>query len=183
MESGRASGKLAEVDGSECTRVGGRGTETTRGERRKGIERNVENTTGIIKVLYTNADSIVNRTDTHKGRGGGILLGASHHTMIMVEVVIPSKSNETSELVPDYRRADFDAMCEKTGAIDWRTQLEPLNAQDSWKLFKETVTSIVDACIPKKNPPKQLQTVMDAEECHANYSEETSTLETLLFNK
>jgi hypothetical protein len=77
-------------------------------------------------------------------------LGASHHTMIMVEMVVPSDTNETTELVPDYGKADFSAMREKIAAIDWQTQLTPLNAQNSWKCFKETVLSIEDECIPKK---------------------------------
>ena len=77
-------------------------------------------------------------------------LGASHHTMIMVDMVVPSQSNETTELVPDYGKADFVAMREKAAAIDWQTKLTPLNAQSSWKYFKETVLSIEAECIPKK---------------------------------
>ena len=101
-------------------------------------------TSTVIDLVLTDNDNLI-ASVTPVGH-----LGASHHTMIMVEVVVPSKSNETSELVPDYRKADFDAMREKTAAVDWQTQLDPLNAQDSWTFFKETVTSIVDACIFRK---------------------------------
>ena len=77
-------------------------------------------------------------------------LGASHHTMIMIEIVVPSATNETTEIVPDYGKADFSAMREKVAAINWQAQLTPLNAQNSWRFFKETVLSIEDECIPTK---------------------------------
>ena len=77
-------------------------------------------------------------------------LGASHHTMIMVEMIAPAHSNDTSELVPDYKKADFSTMREKMSAIDWKKELDSLNASDGWEYFKQTVSSTVASCIPMK---------------------------------
>ena len=77
-------------------------------------------------------------------------LGASHHAMMMVEFLIPTQSNDTIELVPDYKNANFQEMREKLGSIDWKTDLEELDAVHSWNKFKGTVSSTVDSCVPKK---------------------------------
>ena len=77
-------------------------------------------------------------------------LGLSHHSIIQVEIVVPSGSNDTVELVPDYAKANFEMMHEKFDMIDWETQLSDLDTENSWNFFKVTYSSIVDACIPKK---------------------------------
>ena len=77
-------------------------------------------------------------------------LGASHHTMIHVELIVPSNSNNTIEMVPDYSKADFGQMREQLDQVVWEVELRDLDAEASWNLFKDKVTSTVDACIPKK---------------------------------
>ena len=77
-------------------------------------------------------------------------LGSSHHTMVQVEVVVPSRLNKTEELVPDYKKADFNSMREKLGAVDWQSYLSPHNTEDSWQLLKGKVNECIDECIPKK---------------------------------
>jgi hypothetical protein len=77
-------------------------------------------------------------------------LGASHHVMMLVEVVVPTKSNDTMELVPDYNKANFPEMREKLGSINWRADLQVLDAVNSWNKFKMTVSSTVDSCVPRK---------------------------------
>ena len=77
-------------------------------------------------------------------------LGASHHTMMMVEVIVPSSTNDTEELVPDYKKADFAKMRATVGAIDWVSELSLRDASNSWNYLKETVSSTTEACIPKK---------------------------------
>ena len=58
-------------------------------------------------------------------------IGSSHHVMMMVEVIIPVKSNDTDELIPDYGKADFQKMREKLGEIDWKSELDVLDAANS----------------------------------------------------
>ena len=77
-------------------------------------------------------------------------LGASHHSIIQVEIIVPSRFNCTEELVPDYAKADFVLLREKLGEIEWDSFLEHCNTEDSWQLFKAKVSEVVDECIPKK---------------------------------
>ena len=77
-------------------------------------------------------------------------LGSSHHVMMMVEVIVPCRMNDTEELVTDYRKADFVPMPAKVGAVDWKGVLDTRDAVNNWNYFKETVTSVTEGCIPKK---------------------------------
>ena len=101
-------------------------------------------TATCIDLVLTNNDDLIASV---KPMGQ---LGASHHSMIQVEMIIPTSSNSTEELVPDYSKANFSQMREMLAAIDWQSRLNDLNAEDSWTLFKNIVSSTVDACIPKK---------------------------------
>ena len=96
-----------------------------------------------IDLVLTNNDNLIGSV---KPLGH---LGASHHTMIMVEMLAPTH-NETVQLVPNYKKADFAAMRERISVIDWTAELSVKDASSSWQYFKETVTSVVDACVPMK---------------------------------
>ena len=101
-------------------------------------------TATTIDLVLTNEDNLIASVKPVDH------LGASHHVMMMVEVVVPTCSNDTVEMVPDYNKANFSEMRKKMGSIDWRTDLEVLDAVDSWNKFKMTVVSTVDSCVPKK---------------------------------
>ena len=77
-------------------------------------------------------------------------LGTSHHSIIQVEIITPTSDNSTDELVPDYNNADFGRMRELLTGVDWESRFRGFNAEESWKKFKDKVSSSVDACIPKK---------------------------------
>ena len=77
-------------------------------------------------------------------------LGASHHTMVQVEIVVPSNINETKEMIPDYGKADFRGMRANLDAIDWQSYLNDFNTEDSWILLKGKVTELIEESIPKK---------------------------------
>ena len=100
--------------------------------------------TYVIDLVLCNEDSLIASV---KPVGQ---IGASHHAMIQVEIIVPSRFNSTEELVPDYAKADFNLMREKLGEIEWNSFLEHSNTEDSWQLFKAKVAESVDECIPKK---------------------------------
>ena len=108
-------------------------------------------------------------------------LGASHHTMVQVEIVVPSNINETKEMIPDYGKADFRGMRANLDAIDWQSYLNDFNTEDSWILLKGKVTELIEESIPKKlrrDNSKPLW-VKCAEKCDACSSLEEETLETI----
>ena len=57
-----------------------------------------------IDLVLTNEDNLIASV---KPMGK---LGASHHTMVQVEIVVPSNINETKKMIPDYGKADFRRM-------------------------------------------------------------------------
>ena len=77
-------------------------------------------------------------------------LGKSHHSMLLTYVdANPSRSRST-ELIPDYSKADFSKLRELM-SIDWCLELADIGAQDGWTLFKETLAKSIENCIPLKN--------------------------------
>ena len=101
-------------------------------------------TATCIDLVLTNEDNLIASVKP-KGQ-----LGASHHSIIQVEVIVPSRQNCTEELVPDYSKADFNLLREKLDVIDWRLSFGEANTEDCWQLFKGKVAETVDECIPKK---------------------------------
>ena len=99
--------------------------------------------TCIDLVMTTNENMVASVTTCGQ-------LAASKHTMIMVEIVVPSTTNETTELVPDYEKADFASIRKKLSEINWVEQLAKLDTEKSWLLFKETFNKTIDESIPKK---------------------------------
>ena len=71
-------------------------------------------------------------------------------SIIQVEIIIPSTSNVTTELIPDYTKVNFNQMREILSEIDWEEKLGEMNTEESWNSFKDMVLSTVDGCIPKK---------------------------------
>lgn len=97
-----------------------------------------------IDLVLTNEDNLIASVQP-KGQ-----LGASHHSIIQVEVIVPSHLNSTEELVPDYSKADFNCLREKLNVIDWRSYFGESNTEECWQKFKSKVSDAVDECIPKK---------------------------------
>ena len=97
-----------------------------------------------IDLVLTNEDNLIASVKPMSK------LGASHHTMVQVEIVVPSNINETKEMIPDYGKADFRGMREKLDAIDWKSYLSDFNTEDSWMLLKGKVTELIEESVPKK---------------------------------
>ena len=70
----------------------------------------------------------------------------------MVEMIVPCKSIETVEMVPDYVKADFYQIREKLSEVNWPEQLNDFDTTSSWNLFKETIQTTVDTQEKMKKP-------------------------------
>ena len=101
-------------------------------------------TATCIDLLLTNNPSLVASVNP-VGQ-----LGASHHTMVLAELIVPTCKNGTIELIPDYSKADFNEIRNKLANTDWTQELANKNAVDSWNVFKEKLVNIVEESIPKR---------------------------------
>lgn len=77
-------------------------------------------------------------------------LGASKHSMLVVEFIVPSHRNKTLEMIPDYSKTDFVAVKQILANINWHNELVNLNTEESWKIFKDKLLSVVESATPMK---------------------------------
>lgn len=77
-------------------------------------------------------------------------LGASKHSMLVAELIVPSHRNETVEMIPDYSKTDFEAVKQILANINWQDELVNLNTKESWKMFKDKLLSVVESATPMK---------------------------------
>ena len=99
--------------------------------------------TCIDLILTDNPDLVANV----KSAGH---LAKSKHAIIEAEFMIPTSKNETTELVPDFGKADFEVIRNSLALIRWEEELDELSTERSWELFKDQVYKVMESSIPKK---------------------------------
>ena len=77
-------------------------------------------------------------------------LGASDHTMLMVEIAGKLPVQATSELVPDWAKADMAGLKEDLAAVEWANELEDLDCEASWAKFRAKMDELQAKHIPWK---------------------------------
>ena len=77
-------------------------------------------------------------------------LGTSDHNMFLTEIILPTKDNSSTEMVPDYSKADFSKLKDFLADIDWEKEMEHLSTETSWDFFKNKLDEGVEMCVPKK---------------------------------
>ena len=77
-------------------------------------------------------------------------LGKSDHRLLRINLSCVSFGQQSSELVPDWSKADFDAIRESISAVDWENILRDLSGAEAWDVFKQILETEIDRCVPKK---------------------------------
>ena len=105
---------------------------------------NEKMTETCIDLLFTdNRDTVASvKSNGH--------LGKSKHVMIEAEIIIPTMENKTDEMIPDYKKADFNEIRNSISAINWENILSEADTITSWELFKTKLLSTIEESIPKK---------------------------------
>ena len=76
-------------------------------------------------------------------------LGKSDHSMVMASIAGKVSSNTTFELVPDWRKANLDALRELTD-INWEERLAEKNTLETWDSIKAHIHEVEGKCVPRK---------------------------------
>ena len=77
-------------------------------------------------------------------------LGSSDHSMLLVQVAGGLTDNATTEMVPDWAKADMDKLKEELAGIDWEEELRDKTTTDSWEFFKTKLLAAQYSCVPTK---------------------------------
>ena len=107
------------------------------------------------------------------------MLGKGDHTMMEVVVTGPGNENHSKELVPDWQKADLDAMKAAIDEIDWETELEGMSGVEAWEYFEKKLEHETERCVPKKLRRVGKKNSLDDPKYSVAYKEKDDTLEIL----
>ena len=94
-------------------------------------------------VLSTDDSLVHSVTDCGK-------LGSSDHSMLWIEVAADLTSSVSMEQVPDWKKADMNKLKEELAGVNWMEEMDGLDANQCWEVFKLKMEKAQDAAIPKK---------------------------------
>ena len=77
-------------------------------------------------------------------------LGSADHLMLKFTIVGPKRSNNTTELVPDWSKADYDTMEKEIEGIDWDLELQDKSGPEQWQILKDKLSQVMETNVPKK---------------------------------
>jgi hypothetical protein len=99
----------------------------------------------ILDLVLTNNHDLVSKVECFPE------LSISDHFPMVIETNIANNKNYSSiEEIFDYRKADFNGMRELLCTINWPQALGSQNTEGMWQIFKNYLSSSMNACIPKK---------------------------------
>ena len=76
-------------------------------------------------------------------------LSTSDHSIIAVDLLFNSKYNFSAELINDWKNGNMEGLRVFLGTTDWRSELQDLDTEDSWKFIKDTINTGIESFIPK----------------------------------
>ena len=71
----------------------------------------------------------------------------SDHTIYTADLVRPTSTISSRELVPDWSWADLDKLATNLAGLNWATELECMTGLEAWELFKEMIDKETEACL------------------------------------
>ena len=77
-------------------------------------------------------------------------LGASDHSMLLVDICGSTTNSKSSEMIPDWAKADIPKLKTILQAVDWKSELAGLPTDAMWTKFKDIIANAQDECIPRK---------------------------------
>ena len=106
----------------------------------------------IDLVLSSNPDLVSSVSPIGK-------LGSSEHAMMMIQVAGAPSADRSTEMVPDWKNADWERLKTSLQQVDWSDTLQAKTGLQGWDVFKEILESAVEQCIPKKKRRASLRPI------------------------
>ncbi len=82
-------------------------------------------------------------------------LGKSDHVIIATKIKVGSECEEDKEPVPDWRRANWEAMRSELCNVNWRDSLDGKMTDSAWREFTGIVTKPVEKHVPRRRKRNQ----------------------------
>ena len=81
-------------------------------------------------------------------------LGNSDHTMLLITVGGKPPTQDTTEMVPDWMKANISGLRDDLSSIDWESELRDKDCESSWTRFQEIVDEMQAKHVPLKKRRK-----------------------------
>ena len=99
-----------------------------------------------MDIILSTSENLVNNVVV------GPEFSSSDHRIVTFDIrITEDKVNESSEKIPDFRRADFNKLRSLLANVNWNEILTSHNIEESWKRFTDIFNSTVKSCVPFKN--------------------------------
>ena len=98
-----------------------------------------------ILDLVISSDPDIIRDVTGLGK-----IGCSDHEVIGFDIVVKHVASKSTEVVPNFRKADIDGITDYLRSIDWGISFLGLSASECWGYFLKVVCHIGDNFIPTR---------------------------------
>nr|XP_054763699.1 titin homolog [Lytechinus pictus] len=97
----------------------------------------------ILDLLITNEEGMIGNVSYLPG------LGLSDHQCILIDVNLYAEQTLRKEERYRYHKGDYQAINDTIVDKDWYSELESMNADESWNFFSITYQAAIDRHIPK----------------------------------
>ena len=77
-------------------------------------------------------------------------LGRSDHVMLLVKLEVAAQEAPTTQMVPNWHKADWDGLKRCVTEADMVTRMEGATAEQAWEIFKTSINTAVDEFVPKR---------------------------------
>ena len=77
-------------------------------------------------------------------------LGTSDHTMLLVTIDGAVRRSSSSELIPDWKKADMEGLRRELAEIDWDAKFVDQGCEESWSVFKTALDDLQSKYVPLK---------------------------------
>ena len=96
----------------------------------------------ILDLVLTNNPNIVLSVEDAG------LIGKSDHNMILTELNCSPMKKENTQEIPNWSKANKNKISEMLLSYNWNQDMQTLNTEESWNLFKQRMDNVVKECVP-----------------------------------
>ena len=99
----------------------------------------------VLDLVLTNREDLISEMSTECG------LGKSDHHAIIVKVMLCVKPTEKDPRY-NFMKANFEEINKELGSVNWESEFEGLNTNETWNNLKEKIFSAMENNVPKTKP-------------------------------
>ena len=98
----------------------------------------------ILDLVFTDEDTEIDYLKSHSP------LGNSDHQILDFSVKIRVKTDEQAQYRLDWNKGNYDEIRRSLQGLNWESELEHLNTQESWDLYHTSIQDAIKQHIPLK---------------------------------